>query len=890
MIANFHINYKTNFGEQINVIIRHDGKTTLLRCQTFDGEHWIAAFSLSEKTQLEYKYQAETLNGIVEEWGAFRKLEMHKGTTQFFAQDTWRAQDDESNTYFSAAFTDVIFKRSASAKKSVKQNPKYNQVSFQLHAAAVPKHLKCCLLGNCEALGDWEKPVIMSDSDFPTWKVSIDCAGSDVQVQYKYALYDEAEDKIVAWETGDNRLCYFTFPQETGGNLLRTDEGFRYPFGRWRGAGVAVPIFSLRSKQGLGIGEFTDLKLLIDWATETGMKMVQTLPVNDTIASKTWIDSYPYAAISVFALHPLYINIQAIAKIKGKILEAQLLEAIETQNLNKVVDFEAVMKHKFEFFKALYKQEKADFWKDKKVTTFMENNADWLKAYAAFCYLRDQNGTSNFSLWKKHSTFSEKVIDEICNPKAKHFDDVALYYFIQYHAHQQLFSATEYARKKGVILKGDLPIGIYRHSCDAWVAPQLYNMDGQAGAPPDDFAVSGQNWGFPTYNWEVMAQDNFAWWQQRMTKLSEYFDALRIDHILGFFRIWQIPTNQVEGTMGLFNPRLPYSREELSMAGLDGSLERFTKPYIKTHILEDFFGNDIELVKKEFLEETQKGVFELKDTCDTQLKIKALFQYNSKYSGKKNIEKGLQNLISEVLLLEEPNSNGAAFNPRITLFRTKSFQELDPRSQQIFSNLYEDYFFSRHDDFWRKQAYLKLPALLKATNMLICGEDLGMIPNSVPGVMKALNIIALEIQRMPKGAADFGQSEYYPYMSVCSPSCHDMSTIRGWWENDYNTAQRFYHNSLKWYGTAPRECTPEIVEAIVNQHLMSPSIWAVFPIQDLVGMDSELRRPIANEEQINNPANPQHYWQFRFHITMEDLLEEKQLTQKIRSMVKSEGR
>jgi 4-alpha-glucanotransferase len=890
MIANFHIHYQTIMGQRVNILIRRNQTESILHCQTFDGAHWFATLTLGEKEQIEYKYQVESPEEILEEWGAFRQTNILPQGEQLILQDTWRAQSDESNAYFSAAFADVIFKRNASAKKEKKQSAKGNTVTFQLHAAAIPAHLKFCILGDCEVLGFWQKPIVMSDSHFPYWQASINVDGLELQTEYKFALYDEAQESIIAWENGDNRKAYFSFPTAEGNVICRTDEGFRYPFGRWRGAGVAIPVFSLRSHRGLGIGEYTDLPLLIDWAVATGLKMVQTLPVNDTIATQSWLDSYPYAAISVFGLHPLYVNIQSIAPLKDKALQQKLTAAINTLNHLETVDFEAVLEHKTLFFKALYQQEKQAFWKDKAVTTFVEKNQHWLKPYAAFCYLRDKNGTSNFNLWKSHATFSEATLTEICNPKAKHFDEVALYYFIQFHADKQLFEATTYARSKGVILKGDLPIGIYRYSCDAWVAPQLYNMDGQAGAPPDDFAVAGQNWGFPTYNWEVMAADNFAWWQQRMTKLSEYFDALRIDHILGFFRIWQIPTNQVEGTLGLFNPRLPYTLEDLAKAGLQGHLERFTKPYIRQHFLAARFGENADWVRQEFLTETSQGVFELKEFCDNQLKIKELFQQNKKYTAKKEVEKALYRLVSEVLLIEEPGSNGTAFNPRITLSTTQSFQELDHASQAAMSYLYNDYFFVRHDDFWRKQAYLKLPALLKATNMLICGEDLGMIPNSVPGVMKALNIIALEIQRMPRGATEFGDPSGYPYMSVCSPSCHDMSTVRGWWESDSNMAQRFYQNNLQWYGAAPQDCKTEIVESIVYQHLTSPSMWAVFPIQDLVGMDASLRRPNAAAEQINNPADSQHYWRFRFHRAIEDLLKEKYLSEKIKGMVQQSGR
>jgi 4-alpha-glucanotransferase len=902
MIANFHINYGTKKGEQIAIQLKRSKGEEIIICQSYDAVNWHASVQVADNERIEYKYVVQSFKGLLAEHGAFRLMTIPHGQTQVFFQDAWRAEYEAPRAFFSAAFKDVIFKRktveNAGFDAKILRGVS-NHLVFQLYAADIPQHLSFCVLGNTPALGNWKTPIIMSDKHFPLWQVAIPIEGNIVDIEYKFAIYDSESQKITEWEGGENRKCLFTYPSVKNHAIVRTDESFRHAADLWRGAGVAIPVFSLRSEQGLGIGEFTDIKLLVDWAVKTGMKLVQILPVNDTIATHTWVDSYPYAAISVYALHPYYVNLQAIAKLKDKEATARLEEEIIELNQLENIDLDRVGALKYAYFKLLFEQEKKAFFKDKEAKQFIESNADWLKPYAAFCHLRDVNGTIDFNKWTSHSTFSAQVITDLCTPpreigmQAQYaaFDDVALNYFIQFHAHKQLFGATNYARSKGVVLKGDLPIGIYRYSCDAWVAPHLYNMEGQAGAPPDAYAVSGQNWGFPTYNWDVMARDNFAWWRQRMTKLSEYFDALRIDHILGFFRIWEIPTHQVEGTLGLFNPRLPYSRHELSKMGVHGNLDRYTKPYIREHHLNELFGEDADFVRTTFLEDGYvHHEYNLKIFVDNQLKIKQLFTEGSPFFSKKHLEKQLMRLVGEVLLIEEPFTNGASFNPRITIHTTRSYNELDDFSKYNIDRLYQDYFFERHDAFWKEQALWKLPALIQATNMLICGEDLGMIPKSVPGVMTDLNIIALEIQRMPKGATDFGETETYPYMTVCSPSCHDMSTLRGWWEGDYDMAQKFYTKNLKQTGSAPYDCTPQIVEAINKQHFDAPSMWAVFPIQDLVGMDSRLRRSEAAAEQINEPSNPQHYWRFRFHLPMEKLLLEDGLNEKIRGMVTFSGR
>lgn len=879
-------------GQSIAILYTQgEPKEKTLRFQTYDGENWTAILELKKGTSVEYKYCVlQNGNPFIKEWGANRHFAADSSVKNTFVQDKWRPRNNERNAFFSSAFTQAIFKREDSeqllAKSGVKST-KGNQIIFQLHEANIRPDQKFCVIGNVPELGNWDIPLLMDDSDYPLWKASIDIESSNVHLEYKYAICDLQGKNIQSWEDGDNRVCHFVVPESRDNALILADELFRYNTGLWKGAGVAIPVFSLRSKAGLGIGEFSDLIPLVDWASKTGMNVVQILPVNDTLATMTLADSYPYAAISVFALHPLYINISKVGTFINKEDQKLLANKIKELNALEVIDFEKVLESKMYFLQKLYAQEKASLFKDKDFLNFIEKNKSWLISYGAFCYLRDLNKTCIFSSWPEYSVFAESVIQQFNTPEFHDYDKVAFWYFVQYHADKQLIEAKNYARKHQIALKGDLPIGIYRHSCDAWVAPHLYNMDEQAGAPPDDYAEDGQNWGFPTYNWQEMSKDGFAWWRGRMQKLNEYFDALRIDHILGFFRIWSIPLNQQSGTLGLFNPRLPFSGEELASYGINGNPERFVKPFVSREVLKGICGKDTEAVIKLIFDAGDNGLLYFKSAFNSQKDIINFFKKNTKYL---KYEKALLKLMTEVLLITEPDSDGKFFNPRITISTTDSFKNLDHFTQTRLTNLYNDYYFKRHDQYWREQALWKLPALLDASNMLICGEDLGMIPASVPGVMRELNIISLEIQRMPKGNARFGRVSSYPYFSVCSPSCHDMSTIRGWWESDHEMAKDFYYNYLKWYGLTPMECSPEIVLSIVEDHLSSPSMMAIFPIQDLTGMDNRLRKAIASSEQINEPSNPKHYWRYRFHIDLEVLNTEDDFNNRVKSLIKKYGR
>lgn len=891
MNIQFNIKYKTDPGIVIAIeyYLQHTpDEKKIANFVTFDGENWIGRLALNTDVNIGYKYILKKSNTIIQkEWGEPRSVVFDP--MDIIIRDQWRAHDQISNVFLTSAFTKAILKRAPQkSKKKKPQNSIINHypIVFRLRASTIESNYCFGVTGNIPALGDWVNPILMDDQNFPLWSLKIHVSNDNQYIEYKYVIADPKTKTILFWEEGDNRKLYTNQITENEAIFYVNDDGFRQ-IASWRGAGVSIPVFSLRSQEGLGIGDFFDLKTLIDWAHLTGLKIIQLLPVNDTIASKTWKDSYPYAAISVFALNPLYVHIPAIAAFKNLEVEAAYRADVATLNSTSEIDFENVLKVKFKYLHMLFHQEYESFKNDADVRLYIEENSDWLRQYAAFCHLRDLNGTINFTKWATYRNWSKAVDESLNAPMYTNYKAVEFYYFIQYHADRQLKEVKDYARNKGIILKGDLPIGIYRYSCDAWVAPELYNMDGQAGAPPDDFAVLGQNWGFPTYNWQEMAKTKFEWWQNRMQQLNRYFDALRLDHILGFFRIWEIPINQIQATMGLFNPRIPYSISELNALGLYDHIDDYTLPLITEDRIRRAFGTKADLILKTFFKKNKNAPLTFKPEFDNQVKIKDYMDEHEQYH---EYLTTLLELHSDVLLIKETIGGEPRYNPRITLASTYAYSQLDHDIKVVFDHIYEDYFFNRHEAFWAQQALWKLPTIVEATDMLIFGEDLGMIPNSVPEVMKALNILSLEIQRMPKVSGDFGIVQHYPYMSVCSPSSHDMATIRGWWESDSDRAAKFFHTYLHWFGIPPKDCTPDIVKTIVDDHLSSPSMFAIFPIQDLIGMDGHLRNPYAASEQINNPADPNHRWNFRFHMPVEQLLEIHGFNDMMRAMLKVHGR
>lgn len=902
------IDYRTYWGQRLFVCgsIPELGawdskKAVAMNSKLGLGGVWEAEIEVAnEKTEFEYKYFVLNEHHQTEEWeaGINRIFSAEKGIDEIELNDFWRANGDIENVFYTSAFVNALMRPDKSETKKKKAQPKTGVLHrFQINVPRIAQGYKVCIVGSSEALGAWneEKAVLLDNEKHPLWQVDLALNDSN-PISYKYGIFNVETKKIAVWEYGENRLLLLNSKNEGKKLIVRTDEKFRYPLESWRGAGVAIPVFSLRTKNSMGVGEFLDLKLLVDWTKKTGLKLIQILPINDTTATHTWLDCYPYSGISVFALHPMYANLEAMGELSSDLTKQIVAERRERLNALSFVDYEQVTKVKSRYFKMIFNEQKQKFFADKEFKAFFEEAKSWLVPYAVFSYLRDLYGTADFTKWGKYKTVTQEVLDQIADPKAGQYEDVAIHYFIQFHLHKQLLEASDYARQNGVVIKGDIPIGVFRTSVDAWLEPQLYNMDSQAGAPPDDFSITGQNWKFPTYNWNEMAKDGFKWWKSRMQTMSKYFDAFRIDHILGFFRIWEIPMDSIEGLSGYFNPSLPFSKQELAEKGIWFDYERFCKPFIREYMLDDLFHELTAEVKKTYLVHQGNGIYKLKPEFDTQRKVENALATSQEDSfdlvvKNKKIKAGLFSLIGEVLLIEAPFSNGEAFNPRNSMHFTRSYQALDGSTKNALNDLYTHYFYHRHEAFWREQAMQKLPALKKATNMLICGEDLGMVPACVPGVMAELDILSLEVQRMPKDPKrEFVHPADNPYMSVTTTATHDTSTLRGWWEEDQAKTQKFYNQILGHGGGAPYFCEAWVVRDILVQHLFSPSMWAVLPLQDLLGMDSNLRFADAKAEQINVPANPMHYWKYRFHMNLEDLLKEDKFNNTLLSLINDSGR
>ncbi len=883
-LIKFQTSYRANFGQEVYICgslpeLGNLDETNAIKLSC-EGEIWTAEIETKTIGQVEYYYLLKEHDKIIRrEWGERRKLQIAKAKN-FFVQDLWKNKPYHSYLY-SSVFTESVF---AHEKSTAQRNYFSNSILLNVICPYVRKGQKLVVSGETQQLGNWDltKALPLDYVGNREWQLLLNAKEFPNALQYKFVIVDEKTGNAAHWEDGGNRILLTQKAQSRNSVLVEMGLQFHYNNFLFKGTGTAIPVFSLRSNDSFGIGDFLDLRKMVDWAALTNQQLIQMLPINDTTTTQTWRDSYPYSAISSYALHPMYLGLTEFPLKNETRMKSFLKEAKELNQLADL-DYERVFQLKKRYTLQLFEQERETVWTSESFREFYEKNRFWLFSYTAYCYLRDKHGTARFTDWGEFAVYNENKLQQLIENDTDAEQTTDYYAFIQYLLDKQLKEVQQYAHSKGIALKGDIPIGINRDSIDAWTSAPLFNMDTQTGAPPDDFSVFGQNWGFPTYNWFAMEKEGYAWWKNRFRKMADYFDAYRIDHILGFFRIWEIPLHSVQGLLGHFSPALPYWAEELNMAGIPFDEERMVKPFIHESFLPAFFGEFAAEVTKEYLDVAGWQRFNLKKEFDTQRKIKLHFVDKTDKKSLK-IRDGLYALCNEVFFVRD-RENHNRFHPRITAQYTYSYRYLDEGVKSAFNRLYDDFYYRRHNYYWREQAMKKLPELISSTSMLCCGEDLGMVPDCVPSVMNELQILSLEIQRMPKDSnVLFSDLNTLPYLSVSTTSTHDMSPIRLWWKENKEITQKYYNEILCREGVAPEECSPELCYQILRQHLHSPSMWVILPWQDWMSVSGELSRENPAEERINIPANPEHYWRYRMHISLDDLLEKTELNAEIKAM------
>lgn len=890
MTVQFNIEYKAMFGEQIVVNIQTEEGELKLPLETTDGERWACDWCVeSPEKSYTYYYGVEREGRAVKtEWLMIKhQLDVNaKKAAVYTLYDYWKAMPEDAYLY-SSAFTDCI---NHQAPQEMKPETGSKIVRLIVRAPQLHDGERLGVLGADKALGAWDvqKILPMTQHTYNEWVADIDATHLEgSHLEFKFVAFRNAKNELL-WETSMNRTV--DLPEMKAGELVsyELDQAFFALYNR-KLAGTLVPVFSLRTRKSAGIGDFGDLKAMIDFVASTGQKVLQLLPINDTTITHTWTDSYPYSCISVFAIHPQYANLHALPELKDAKARAEAEKTRAELNALDKIDYEKVNDFKINYLRQIFNQEGEKMMKTAEYKAFFQDTKQWLVPYAQYSYLRDKNGTADFNQWPDHQVWDEAERKALTDPKTAAYKNVAFFYFVQFVLDRQMQEVHEHAKAKGVILKGDIPIGVNRNGCDVWMEPKYFNLNGQAGAPPDDFSANGQNWGFPTYNWFEMLKDGCQWWNRRFQNMARYFDAYRIDHVLGFFRIWEIPVSSVYGLLGQFAPALAMSREEIESYGLHFQEDRFIRPFITDWVLDRVFHERAGEVKEKYLDRLDDERYQMKPEVNTQRKVEALFA-DATDEKELWLRDGLYALISDVLFVRD-HTNPGVFHPRISAQLDFIYESLYDNDKAAFNRLYNDYFYRRNNQFWYQEAMKKLPKLVQATRMLVCAEDLGMVPDCVPWVMDELKILSLELQSMPKDpSVKFGHLSRNSYRSVCTISSHDMPTLRMWWDENVQRTQEYYNTMLYRQGPAPHPLPGWLASDIISRHLTSPSMLCILSIQDWLATDEALRLPDADAERINIPANPKHYWRYRMHLNIEDLAADKRFVQNITEMISQSGR
>ena len=904
MKLKFTIDYATQWGESLHVVLRQrsaDGKVRRvnLPMNTTDGQRWTvetAAVTSRQHTvkEIVYYYRVENAEGEVlrREWTMVERRYAFDATKNYVFDDRWRDQPLNSFLYSHAYLTTQL--KAPYDQVEAASVPLYRKtVLFRVSAPQLKEGQTLALIGNHPALGCWSEAryLLMEPIGQADWLLSVNVDAILMPLEYKYVVVDMKTHNLVAWEEGDNRVVDTDVAD--GQVLVCYGENLRLKEHPWRAAGVVVPLFALRSEHSCGVGDFGDLCRLVDWAVETGMKTIQLLPLNDTTTDGRWHDSHPYNITSCFALHPHYLDLEQLGQPADK--ERQTVFRRQQRELNALgrYEYEAVHRVKWEYVQQLFEERGREVLDSEAFRQWQDEQREWLEPYARFL--------------AEHSTTAMPP---------------ELVYYVQYNLHLQLKAAADYARSKGVALMGDLPIGVNRDSVVTKLHPELFNLDCQAGAIPDAQFPQGQNWGFPTYRWDDSRNEERGtgneeggarnealgsttllskehgkrneervslWLRRRFRWMEQYFDAVRIDHVLGFFRMWEIPSDAVYGLMGHFSPALPLTVEEIEYFGLPFRRELLTRPFVNDRVLERVFGLHAPYVREMFLERKSYGLYIVKPEYNTQKKVQQYFNSRNDENSLW-IRDGMYRLLGNVLFVEDQQQEGM-YHPRIYAYREPVFDALNTEEKDAFMRLYNNYYYQRHSMYWGHVAMQRLTDVLDGCRMLVCAEDLGVLPDCVEPVLDALRILTLEVQSLPKqSGVEFTHLDGNPYRSVATISTHDMAPLRLWWEQSMERTQRYYVTMLQKEGRAPDHLPAHIAEEILARHLYCPSMLCMLSLQDWLSMDSELRSKSVRDERINVPGDPYNHWQWRMHLTLEQLMAAERYNSKLKTMVQRSRR
>lgn len=585
------------------------------------------------------------------------------------------------------------------------------------------------------------------------------------------------------------------------------------PFSRL--AGVAIPLFSLRRQGDAGCGDFAALEAFAPVAERMGMRIIQLLPLEDTTLYGDSRDSYPYRPLASTVLNPIYIAVDQLPPLKDQQLEQELRAEAERLSAQKTFDYTAVWQLKRRWLWASYMEQvdASRYFTDmiNRYARLTLRNAPFKSTPIWHYWVCERMILDLFpDLDREEWDFwdaMERVEELETENKALVVRTGNFYAYCYMVAQRQMRRAVTAIRQHGLALMGDLPVGVDPHAADTLAYPTLFESRLSCGAPPDYFSPDGQNWGILTRR-----RISKKLWQERFGYLERFYDYLRVDHVLGFFRMWSIPRDGRSGMLGYFVPSHRYSEERIAKLGLS------------------------ETLRPEWIAPIDKPA-----TTQEVLWVACI---------------------------------DGGYVPRYDVASAEPFATLSPDLQERLRVVCKEYYYSANEELWRKRGLERLSFMQKLTSIHLCAEDLGMVPQCVYPVLEELGILKLYVERMPKSAGiEFEAAPYFSEDSVATTSTHDCAPLRLWWAEDAARSRRYYDYFLTDYGVPyDTTLTPELAEIIVRRHLESSSRLCILPLQDWLALSSEHCATVdPHSEQINDPSNPHYVWSYRMPIGVEQL-------------------
>jgi 4-alpha-glucanotransferase len=649
--------------------------------------------------------------------------------------------------------------------------------------------------------------------------------------------------------------------------------------------GIAIPVGALKTSDSCGIGEFLDLIPFADFCQKAGIDLVQLLPVNDT-----GTESSPYSALSAFALHPVYIRLSELPEATPFMTE--IAELGERYEYRQRFCYREIRENKLALLRLIYNINENRIVDSKELADWIRDNP-WITEYAVFMLQKRRNFDASWKTWDKMRTPSHSEIQERWNNPAKRSEHL-FFAWVQMRLDGQFRRAVEACEKAGIALKGDIPIMMNEDSCDAWASPEFFRDDLRAGSPPDGPNPLGQNWGFPIYNWDNLRETDFDWWKNRLRQSSKYYHAYRIDHILGFFRIWSIPSGEGSGYLGWPTPHTPITQKELAERGFTGDRLRWIcEPHVSTRVIEEINGGDYlgahGLMKKLMNRIGQEELWLFKSEIRNESDIRAAAIPEA---AKEALTRAWRNRMMQVT---GRDALGKPTYAPVWEFRQStawaSLSDGEKNSMEAFIREKAD----KDEILWKNQAEELLGELTSSVDMLACAEDLGTIPACVPSVLEKLGILGLKVIRWERRWAEPGQPfkalSAYPELSVATTSVHDSTTLRGWWEQE--SGAREFLSAWKPEscgfpaGTSDRffaRYSPEAAAFALKTLAATSARILVLPVQDVLALSGEYYRLSADEERINIPGSVNDFnWTYRLPDTIENLTGNEKLLTSIRA-------